>query len=124
MTNNEPLQINIARSNGIPPLIELLSANEAATQAGAARLLWHLSGNQESGAAIVAAGGLAPLCSMLSHELVNLEELAATVLSRLFKANASIAQSAAEVYDCHLLLAPWRRGPPKRGRRGTRHSDQ
>jgi len=103
VTNNEPLQALIARSNGIQPLIELLSMDVAATQAAAARLLWHLSGNQESGAAIAAAGGIQPLCAMLSAETVNLQELAATVLSRLFKANVSIARTAAEA-GCVLPL--------------------
>ena len=73
VTNNEPLQALIARSNGIQPLIELLSMDVAATQAAAARLLWHLAGNQESGAAIAAAGGMAPLCTMLNAEAINLQ---------------------------------------------------
>ena len=61
----------ITRSNGIPPLIELLSKGNLATQAAAARTLWHLAGNSTAGEAIAAAGGMQPLCSMLSSEDVH-----------------------------------------------------
>ena len=61
----------ITRSNGIPPLIELLSKGNMATHAAAARTLWHLAGNSTAGEAIAAASGMQPLCSMLSSEDVH-----------------------------------------------------
>ena len=69
VAGNEQLQALIARSNGIPPLIELASTGDQATQEAAACLLWHLAGNDESSAAIVAAGGMQPLLLMLSSEV-------------------------------------------------------
>ena len=73
------MQALIAQSNGIPQLIELLSTGSHATQAAAARLLWHLAGNEAAGGAISAAGGMQPLCDMLASEDVHAQELAATV---------------------------------------------
>ena len=92
VVGNEPLQALIARSNGIPPLIELISKGSQATQEAAARLLWHLAGNAESGAAIANAQGMKPLCGMLLLENVHAQELAATVVARLLKSSSSIAQ--------------------------------
>ena len=56
-----------------------MSKGSQATQAAAARLLWHLAGNEAAGGAIAAAGGMQPLCDMLLAENVHAQELAATV---------------------------------------------
>jgi len=86
VSNNDPLQALIARSNGIQPLIELLTSGTAVTQVGVSRLLWHLSGNLESATAVVACGGVQPLCAMLGSGEPRAQELAATVILRLLKA--------------------------------------
>jgi vacuolar protein 8 len=86
VSNNDPLQALIARSNGIQPLIELLTSGNAVTQVGVSRLLWHLSGNLESASAVVACGGVQPLCAMLGSGEPRAQELAATVILRLLKA--------------------------------------
>ena len=86
----------IARSNGIPPLIELVTNGSQATQEAAACLLWHLAGNPESGTAIAAAGGIQPLCTMLSAEEAHAQELGATVISRLLRSNTNASASFTE----------------------------
>ena len=68
VSNNDPLQAMISRSNGIAPLVELLSNGTSDTQVGVCRLLWHLCGNAESATAILAGGGVQPLCNMLNSE--------------------------------------------------------
>ena len=93
VSGNEHLQALISQSNGIPPLIELVSKGSLETQAAAARLLWHLAGNEAAGGEISAVGGMAPLCAMLAAKDVHAQELAATVISRLLKSNAAVCRT-------------------------------
>ena len=58
----------IAKANGIPGLIKLVSTGSIEAQEYAARALWHLASNPESQVAIADAGGVSPLVKMLSVE--------------------------------------------------------
>ena len=58
VTKNESLQGLVSRSHGIPPLIDLVSKGGLATQAAAARTLWHMAGNPDIGQQIANAGGM------------------------------------------------------------------
>ena len=112
-TGNDPLQGLIVRSNGIPPLIELVGTSSSlATQAAAVRSLWHLSGTSENGTAIATSGGIPPLCSMLSSQDVHAQELAAVVISRLLKSNPSTSIIVAEVGGIVPLVSLLRTGSP------------
>ena len=89
-----------------------MSKGNLATQAASARTLWHLAGNSESGALIAAGGGMQPLCSMLSSEDVHAQELAAVVISRLLKSNASVSTTVADVGGVVPLVRLLRDGSP------------
>ena len=110
--NNEPIQSQIHRTAGIAPLIELLSKGTPAAQAAAIKSLWHLASSSESATAIEAAGGLPPMCSMLSSEDVQAQELAAIVISRLLKSNSSVTLTVAEVGGIVPLVNLLRHGSP------------
>ena len=112
VANNDPLQALISRSNGIAPLIELLSTGGSDTQVGVSRLLWHLCGNIESAQAVVTAGGVQPLCTMLSSEDHHATELAATVMLKLLKTNASVCTAVAELGGVASLVKLLINGSP------------
>ena len=111
-TNNEPIQAQIHRTNGIPPLIDLMSKGSLATQAYAAKTLWHLASSVDSATAIATAGGMQPLCAMLSSEDVHAQELAAVVTSRLLKATSTVSLTVAEVGGIVPLVRLLRDGSP------------
>lgn len=94
---NEALQGLIVRSNGIPPLIELVSSNNLNTQGAAVRTLWHLASNSENGKLISESGAIQPLSSMLSSSEETAQELSAIVISRLLKTHPSVSQIVAKV---------------------------
>ena len=94
--NNSQLQLLMAKSNGIPPLIELVSKGSLETKEYATRTLWHLAGNSAVGEVIAQAGGLIPLVSMLSNDDVHAQELAAVVISRLASSNPNVSLTVAE----------------------------
>lgn len=97
VSNNEALQGLVTRSNGILPIIELVSKGTLETQEFAARTLWHLAGTAESGTAIAEAGGMPPLVSMLSADNVHAQELAAVVIARLLRSHESVSLIVADV---------------------------
>lgn len=111
-TNNEPLQGLIVRSSGIPPLIDLVSSTNLATQGSAVRSLWHLASNAESAIAIAESGGIPPLCTMLCSEDVQAQELAAVVISRLLKSSTSVSLIVAKVGGIVPLVQLLRDGSP------------
>ena len=86
--NNASLQTTIVKSDGIQPLISLVSKGNLQAQEYAARTLWHLASSHESVSAIAEHGGMRPLVAMLAVEDSHAQELAAVVVSRLGKSHA------------------------------------
>ena len=76
------LQTLIAKSGGVPPLIELVKKGKLEAQKHAARALWYLASNGEAAGLIAEAGGVAPLVTMLGIEDVKGQEFAAAAIAR------------------------------------------
>ena len=109
-TNNWQIQEAIAKANGIPPLIELVSSPNLETQNHAARCLWHLAGSSEVGSVIAESGGLQPLVSMLASDDRHAQELSAVVICRLSRANSNVSLKVAEAGGIVPLVNLVRRG--------------
>ena len=108
-TNNAPLQAQIARSEGIPPLIGLVRNGDLQTQDFAARALWHLAGSGESVSAIAELGGMEALVQMLAVDDTHAQELGAVVVSRLTRSHADkVAEAGGILPLVHLI----KRGSP------------
>ena len=102
-TNNAPLQAQIARSEGIPALIELVRRGDLKTQDFAARALWHLAGSSESVSAIAELGGMQALVQMLAVDDEHAQELGAVVVSRLTRSHSDkVAEAGGILPLVHL----------------------
>ena len=86
----------IAKSNGIPPLIQLVSKGGPEAQESAARALWHLASSNESQVAIAESGGITPLVGMLSAQDVRSQEIATVAISRLARGNPKVSITIAD----------------------------
>ena len=95
-TNNTTTQVLIAKSNGIPPLIQLVSKGSPEAQESAARALWHLASSNESQVAIADSGGITPLVGMLSAEDARSQEIATVAISRLARGNPTVSITIAD----------------------------
>ncbi len=90
VSNNDPLQALIARSNGIQPLIELLTSGAAVTQVDVSRIFGTFPATSRArpqwSRVATCSGDVQPLCATLGSGEPRAQELAATVILRLLKA--------------------------------------
>ena len=87
-------QVVAKSEEGIPALIGLVRKGDERAKGYAARTLWHLAGNSESVASIVALGGIGPLVAMLTLEETHAQELAAVVVARLTRSHPDTIASS------------------------------
>ena len=76
-------RVAIARAGGIVPLVALLTAQDPAAGAEAARALWNLAFYDENQVLIVQAGAIAPLVTLVQSGTAGQKEQAAAALKRL-----------------------------------------
>ena len=111
--SNTPLQAFVAKSDGILPLVELLSSKSAlTTRECAARALWHLAGDSTLGLNIAENGGIAPLAAMLTVDDTHLQELSAVVICRLLRSHVTVAATLASVGGILPLVRLLEAGSP------------
>ena len=90
-TDNATTQLLIAKSDGIPPLVQLVKRSNPEAQDAAARALWHLASQPEPREMIVSERGIEPLIGMLAAEGETAPELAAIILVRLARSNPDVS---------------------------------
>ena len=93
-SGNTVVQSLIARSAGVPALIDLVNKGNIDAQKYAAHTLWHLANGEQASGLISSSGGIRSLVSMLAIEDVEGQEIAVATISRISHASASLALSA------------------------------
>ena len=94
--DNATMQVFIAKSDAIPPLIALVAKSSAEAQEFSARALWHLASQPEIKPLIALSGGIKPLIGMLGADGDTAPELAAVILVRLARSNPDVSVEIAE----------------------------